>query len=104
VLAYACGTGSAPLDWRTWGGTVNLRESYVLSRRVHDDMISRGPWDRAAIERLVEGYYKFGHPAAPEYTRAAHERRRDIDPGLPTWDELCDALADGPTRPRLSEN
>lgn len=63
---------------------------------VSDEMISRGPWTPEKAEQLVKGFYKFGQYG--DYTREAHERRVEVDPGLPDWDELQSLLTASPLK------
>jgi hypothetical protein len=69
----------------------------VLARRLHDEMISRGPWTTEVVEQRVSGFYKFNPPGV-RLDERSYDEMRDVDPGLPPWPEFVAYLDDSEYR------
>jgi hypothetical protein len=70
---------------------MDFGDFFVRARRVHDEMVSRGPWDTEAVEQRVRGFYKF-NPSVVQLDEHAFELMREVDPGLPEWPEFLQLL------------
>jgi hypothetical protein len=71
---------------------IETRASYLLARKIPDDMERRGPWTPADARKIVKGFYKFSPYG--DYCRDVHEEFRERDPGIPEWDAFI-ALLEG---------
>lgn len=70
---------------------MKAKELHVLAHRLHDEMVSRGPWTTERVEPLVTGFYKFNPPGV-RLNERSYAFMRHSDPGLPSWEEFLGLL------------